>query len=240
MIESVKYSESGTLKDMALVLVVEDEADIADILEGFLKQSGYKTERAADGNAALTLFRASRPDLVLLDINLPSRNGVEVLKAIRQESDTPVIMLTARAEELDKLLGLELGADDYITKPFRPMEVMARVKAVLRRTQGSLSREEGPVRAGPIEVDPSQGVAKVNEYALELTTTEFKLLHHFACYPGKVFNRNDLLEAVMPESDALERVVDVHIGNVRRKLGAHGYDDLIQTVRGMGFRLAVQ
>ena len=226
--------------DMGLVLVVEDEFEIASILEGFLKQSGYRTERAADGEAAMTLFWASQPDLILLDINLPSRNGVEVLKAIRQESDTPIIMLTARAEELDKLLGLELGADDYITKPFRPMEVMARVKAVLRRSQGKLSREEGPVRVGPIEIDLSQGIAKIDEHMLELTTTEFKLLYHFASYPGKVFNRNDLLEAVMPESDALERVVDVHIGNVRRKLAVYGYHDLIQTVRGMGFRLAVQ
>ena len=125
---------SATVKDMALVLVVEDELDIARVLEGYLQRSGYRTERAKDGHAALTLFRASRPDLVLLDVMLPELDGIEVLKAIRAESTTPVIMLTARAEELDKLLGLELGADDYVTKPFRPREVMARVKAVLRRT----------------------------------------------------------------------------------------------------------
>ena len=230
--------EPGTLHPMALVLVVEDEREIATILEGFLKQHGYKTERAADGAAALTLFRASRPDLVLLDVMLPKRDGIDVLKTIRQESDTPVIMLTARAEELDKLLGLELGADDYITKPFRPMEVVARVKAVLRRSQGRV-QQDAPVRVGPVEVDLAQGSAKVDGHTLELTGTEFKLLHHLACYPGKVFSRLELLEAAMPESDALERVIDVHLGNLRRKLHAYGYGDLIQTVRGMGFRLAV-
>lgn len=236
--ESPATPEPGTLGPMALVLVVEDEREIATILEGFLRQNGYKTERAGDGAAALTLFRASRPDLVLLDVMLPERDGIEVLKTIRQESDTPVIMLTARAEELDKLLGLELGADDYVTKPFRPMEVVARVKAVLRRSQGRI-QQDVPVRAGAIEVDLEQGSAKVDEQVLDLTGTEFKLLHHLACYPGKVFSRVELLEAAMPESDALERVIDVHLGNLRRKLEMHGHGDLIQTVRGMGFRLAV-
>jgi two-component system, OmpR family, response regulator AdeR len=230
---------TDTITDMSLILVVEDEREIATILEGFLKQSGFRTERAADGETALKLFRSSKPDLVLLDIMLPKRDGVEVLKAIRKEGETPVIILSARSEDIDKLLGLELGADDYITKPFRPMEVIARIKAVLRRSQGAMINANVPLRVGPLEVDPIQATAKVSGNVLELTPTEYKILHHFATYPGRAFSRTELLDVAMPESDALERVIDVHIGNLRRKLEHQNFPDLIQTVRGMGFRLAV-
>lgn len=221
---------------MALILVVEDEYEIARVLEGYLRQSGYKTERAPDGPAALTLFRASQPDLVLLDIMLPGKDGVEVLKVIRAESRVPVIMLTARSEELDKVLGLELGADDYITKPFRPREVMARVKAVLRRVH---PQEETPlpIRVGLLEVDPLQMIAKVKGETLELTTSEFRLLHRLAQAPGRVFSRAELLEAALPESDALERTIDVHLRHLRQKLEAARVTDMVQTVRGAGYRL---
>lgn len=221
----------------ALVLVVEDDRDIATILENFLKKQGYRTERAADGESALTLFRACNPDLVLLDVMLPKKDGIEVLKAIRREKQTPVIMLTARTEEIDKLLGLELGADDYVSKPFRPMEVMARVKAVLRRTHANAPVTEQVFRVGAIELDTLQTTVRLNGMSLELTASEFKLLQHFMTYPGRTFSRADLLEATMPDSNALERVVDVHIANLRRKLSEVEPGEFIQTIRGIGFRL---
>lgn len=226
--------------DMPLILVVEDEREIAEILEAFLRQRGFKTEWARDGEEALRLFRAGKPDLVLLDLLLPRLDGMEVIKAIRRESRTPVIMLSARSEELDKVLGLELGADDYITKPFRPLEVVARINAVLRRSQSGEQLSDQPLRAGSIEVDASRALASAAGQRLQLTTTEFRLLQHFAAHPGRVFSRQELLEAAMPESDALERVIDVHIGNLRRKLSGAGLEDVLTTVRGMGFRLDVE
>ncbi|CAA9588636.1 MAG: Phosphate regulon transcriptional regulatory protein PhoB (SphR) [uncultured Truepera sp.] len=221
---------------MPLVLVVEDEPQIAEILEGYLRSSGYRTERAGDGEAALRLVRAAHPDLILLDVLLPKVGGLEVLKAVRAESTTPVIMLTARTEELDKLLALELGADDYVTKPFRPREVMARVKAVLRRSQPP--GQGAPLRVGTLELDPLRASVQVEGQALKLTATEFRLLHHLAGSPGRIFNRAELLEAALPESEALERVIDVHLRNLRRKLEAADASDMLQTVRGMGYRLS--
>lgn len=223
--------------EMPLILVVEDEREIAEILEAFLRQRGFTTEWARDGEEALRLFRARQPDLVLLDLLLPRLDGMEVIKVIRRESDIPVIMLSARSEELDKVLGLELGADDYITKPFRPLEVVARINAVLRRSQSGEPLTDRPLRAGSIEVDASRALATAAGHHLQLTTTEFRLLQHFVAHPGRVYSRQELLETAMPESDALERVIDVHIGNLRRKLAAAGGGDAITTVRGMGFRL---
>ena len=224
---------------MALILVVEDEPEIAELLEDYLRGSGYRTERAGNGKQALTLFRAARPDLILLDIALPELDGTEVLKRVRQESTVPVIMLTAKAEEIDKIVGLELGADDYVTKPFRPREVIARVKAALRRAHMG-EPDSAPLRVGMLEIDHLQGVAAANARPLALTATEFRLLLHLAEHEGRVFDRAELLEAVLPESDALERVIDVHIGNLRKKLDAEGVSHMLQTVRGMGFRLTAQ
>ena len=221
---------------VAMVLVVEDEPEIAEILEGYLRRDGYRTERAADGKAALGLYRAARPDLVLLDIQLPELDGLEVLRRIRSDGNTPVILVTARSEDLDKLLGLELGADDYVTKPFSPREVVARVKAVLRRANPS----EGAatvLRAGPLEVDTERVVARIEGTRLDLTPTEFRLLETLARTPGRAFSRQELLEAALPESDALERVVDVHLKNLRKKLEAAGANGLLETVRGVGYRL---
>ncbi len=225
---------------MPLILLVEDEREIAEILEAFLRQRGFTTEWARDGEEALRLFRARRPDLVLLDLLLPKLDGMEVIRTIRREGSTPVIMLSARSEEIDKVLGLELGADDYITKPFRPLEVVARINAVLRRYQAGASTEEQPVRAGSIEVDARTARASAAGVELQLTGTEFRLLLHLAGQPRRVFSRQELLEATMPESDALERVIDVHIGNLRRKLAQAGLDGVITTVRGMGFRLDIE
>ena len=222
---------------MPLVLVVEDEPQIAEILEGYLRSGGYRTERACDGERALSLFRTARPDLILLDVLLPGVGGLEVLKTVRAESATPVIMLTARTEELDKLLALELGADDYVTKPFRPREVMARIKAVLRRTQPSAASRV-PLRLGALELDSLRASVKVAGEALQLTATEFRLLYHLAEAPGRIFTRAELLEAALPESEALERVIDVHLRNLRRKLETANAAEMLQTVRGMGYRLS--
>lgn len=226
--------------DMPLILIIEDERDIAEILEAFLRQRGFSTEWARDGEEALRLFRAAAPDLVLLDLLIPRIDGLEVIRTIRRESQTPVIMLSARSEEIDKVLGLELGADDYITKPFRPLEVVARINAVLRRYQAAGLPPDQPLRAGPIEVDVNKALAHAAGNRLQLTSTEFRLLQHFAAQPGRVFSRQELLDLAMPESDALERVIDVHIGNLRRKLSAAGVEDVLVTVRGMGFRLDVE
>ncbi len=184
------------------------------------------------------MFQRLQPDLVLLDIMLPELDGVEVLKQIRKQHSTPIIMLTARSEELDTLLGLELGADDYISKPFRPLEVVARVKAVLRRGQSQVANST-PIHLGRMEIDFVQTLIKVDGNVINVTPTEFRLLEHLAKHQGRTFSRDELLEAVMPEADSLERVIDVHLGNLRRKLEAKGVKGLIQTVRGMGFRLHV-
>ncbi|MER3554480.1 MAG: DNA-binding response regulator [Meiothermus sp.] len=232
-------ADADKLNLVALVLVVEDEPEIAEILEGYLRRDGYRTERAGDGKAAMSLYRAAKPDLVLLDIQLPEVDGLEVLRRIRSDGNTPVIMVTARTEDLDKLLGLELGADDYVTKPFSPREVVARVKAVLRRT-ASAEPARSPLRCGPLEVDPEKVVARVDGERLDLTPTEFRLLETLAQTPGRAFSRVELLEAALPDSEALERVVDVHLKNLRKKLEAAGAASLLETVRGVGYRLWVE
>lgn len=222
---------------MALVLVVEDEHELAEVLEGYLRQAGHVTERAADGPTAVAIAARTRPDLVLLDINLPGLDGHDVLRAIRARGPTPVIFLTARSDEVDRIVGLELGADDYVTKPFSPREVMARVKAVLRRTGEDAVSAERPLRVGPLEVDLVQLRASFGGTNLNLTVTECRLLARLAGHPGRVFSRADLLEAALPESDALERVVDAHLKNLRRKLEEAGAGGAIETVRGAGYRL---
>jgi two-component system, OmpR family, response regulator AdeR len=218
-----------------LVLIVEDEPDIADLLEAYLRREGFRTERAADGPSAVRLHREARPDLVLLDVNLPEFDGFEVLRQMHQLTPTPVIMVTALTTDLDKLLGLKLGADDYVVKPFSPLEVVARVKAVLRRvsTQGKAQ----PLRWATLELDPLAVSVRVAGNGLDLTMTEYRMLEHLMRHPNRAFTRAELLEVSLPDSDALERVVDTHLGNLRKKLEAAGLRDVVQTVRGMGFRL---
>lgn len=223
----------------ALVLVVEDEPQIAAVLEAYLKQEGHRVEKAADGRTALTLYRAAKPDLLLLDLMLPGLSGMEVLRAVRADGQTPVILVTARAEETDQVLGLEFGADDYVVKPFRPREVMARVKAVLRRTSARSGGEVGQVyRIGALEIDTGAVMARLNGHTLTLTPAEFRLLACMAHAPGRAFTRTELLAAALPESEALERVVDAHLASARRKLESAGGPGLLQTVRGVGYRLA--
>jgi two-component system, OmpR family, response regulator AdeR len=223
-----------------LILVVEDEPRISEALEQYLHRSNFRTECAADGRSALTIHRTTRPDLVLLDVQLPVMDGIEVLKRIRADFNTPVIMLTARAEDLDKLEALTLGADDYIVKPFSPMEMVARIKAVLRRTTMLKDKAVGPIRLGLLEVDPEAMVVKVGAKRLALTPSEYNIVECLARHPNRTFSRSELLDTVMAESDALERIVDAHISNLRRKFVAAGASELIETVRGMGYRLWVE
>ena len=227
---------SATVTDMALVLVVEDELALAQTIELYLRNDNFRTERAGDGRRAIELFRAAQPDLVILDIGLPKLDGLEVLKVIRAESDVPVIMLTARAEEVDELLGLGLGADDYLVKPASARKLMARVRAVLRRAQATSAPT--PVRRlGTLEIDTYAVQAKVSGAPLDLTPTEFRLLNHLAQTPERATSRGELLEAALPEGDAFERAVDIHVTNLRRKLKKAGLEDVIMTVRGVGYRL---
>jgi two-component system, OmpR family, response regulator AdeR len=221
-----------------LVLIVEDEPDIADLLEAYLRREDFRTERASDGSSAVQLHRAARPDLVLLDVNLPEFDGFEVLRKIRETAQTPVIMLTALSEDLDKLLGLKLGADDYVVKPFSPLEVVARVKAVLRRVGTQAASQ--PLRLADLELDPLAVRVSVSGKPLEVTMTEYRMLEHFMRHPNRAFTRAELLAVAMPDSDALERTIDTHLGNLRKKLEVAGMPEIIQTVRGLGFRLCLE
>ncbi len=218
------------------VLIVEDERGISRTLESYMKREGMVTEVAATGTEALRLFRAAQPDLVLLDVMLPELDGFNVLKSIRSHSFVPVLLLTARGEEDDRLLGLGLGADDYVVKPFSFREVVARVHAVLRRAYlqdgGGL-----PLRVGRLRVDVERGTAAVEEEALPLTATEFRILAALAAAPGRLFDRGELIERALPEHDLLERSLDSHLKNLRRKLASVGADGQLVTVRGMGFKL---
>ncbi len=219
------------------VLIVEDESGISRTLDSFLRHAGFDTEVAATGAEGLRLFRAARPDLVLLDVMLPELDGFQVLETLRRTSSVPVIMLTARGEEFDKLLGLGLGADDYVPKPFSFREVVARVQAVMRRAYPQESAAQ-PLRIGRLTIDLERGAAFFGESELPLTATEFRLLAALAAVPGRLFNRAELIERALPENDLLERSLDSHLKNLRRKLGAAGARDLLVTVRGMGFKLS--
>jgi two-component system response regulator AdeR len=221
-----------------LVLVVEDEVTLAETIELYLRHEGFRTERAADGERALELFRAAGPDLVLLDLGLPKIDGMEVLRRIRAASDVPVVILTARAEEVDELLGLGMGADDYLVKPVSARKLLARVKVALRRSAPTAGEGPEVLRVGALEVDAYRFEVRVAGTPLELTPSEFKLVQHMARTPGRVIERAELYEAAIPDGDALERAVDIHVVNLRRKLRAAGGDErLIRTVRGRGYVL---
>jgi two-component system response regulator AdeR len=227
-----------------LVLYVEDEPSISDILVAYLQRDGMRPLHAGDGLEALDLFRRCRPDIVVLDIRLPGMDGVDLLKTIRNESDTPVIMVSALADDLDKMLSLRLGADDYVVKPYNPAEVVARVRAILRRTSGQSAASAGaPLRVGRLEIDKQAYVARVLDEdhdearSLPLTLTEYRLLAHLATQPRRCFSRGELIEACLPESDALDRVIDSHLSKLRRKLFEGGCGNLIETVRGIGYQL---
>ena len=223
----------------ALVLVAEDEAEIAAILTGYLEREGIRTVRAADGRTALDLHHALKPDLILLDVLMPRLDGWSVLAELRRRGDTPVIMLTALDQDIDKLQALRIGADDYVVKPFNAVEVVARVRAVLRRVGGGTT---SILRVGPLEIDLDSHLATVNSEngAVRplLTLTEFRLLAHMARAPLRAFGRSDLIDACLPGGDALERTVDSHLSKLRRKLEDAGAPGFVNNIRGVGYRLA--
>jgi two-component system, OmpR family, response regulator AdeR len=232
--------KGGQNLENALILVVEDQPEIATILTSYLERDGFRTVTAGDGDLALSHHKILRPDLIILDVQLPKRDGMAVLAEVRRRGSTPVIMATARSEDLDKLTALHIGADDFIVKPFNPMEVVARVKAVLRRTNGSAD-EPAILRVGTIKVDTVCYIVSVAtgdaSVALDLTMTEYRLIEHMARAPRRAFSRAELVDACLPEGDALERTVDSHISNLRRKLEQGGAAGHCVVVRGMGYRL---
>jgi DNA-binding response OmpR family regulator len=218
---------------------VDDEPRIAAIAADYLRHAGYAVLTAADGAQALHLARTKRPDLVVLDLGLPGLGGLAVARALRAESAVPIVMLTARAEESDRLLGLELGADDYITKPFSPRELVARVKAVLRRTDRG-GDKDGLLRLGDLTLDTARLTVSRDGRAIDLTPTEFQLLATLARHPGRVFTRAQLLDAVRGEAgESFDRAIDAHVKNLRRKLEPDTRDPrYILTVYGVGYKAA--
>lgn len=221
------------------IVVADDEAHIRDVLRGYLEAEGFDVVQAADGNEALRLAREHRPDLVLLDVTMPGLDGVEVLRQLRTESDVYVIMVTARADELDKLVGLAVGADDYITKPFSPREVVARVKAVLRRGRDTAPTAPDEILAFKgLAIDLPRRTLTRDGVPVELSALEFDLLVALARAPGRVLTRRQLLEQVWGwDFFGDERVVDVHIRSIRRALGDPAdAPQLVGTVRGVGYR----
>ncbi|WP_413762702.1 response regulator [Variovorax sp. Varisp41] len=227
---------------MTRIVIVEDEADIASVVQDYLRHAGYETTHFADGQSALESIVAAPPDLTLLDIMLPRLDGIEVLRRAREHTAHPIIMLTARIEEVDRLLGLELGADDYVCKPFSPRELVARVRAVLRRAAPGLSDPGGPGRAATdaapgLVLDDVHWRASLEGTPLNLTRREFGLLQVLSRHPGRIFSRARLLELAYDDTvDVTERAIDSHVKNLRRKLGAvtPGHD-WIRSVYGVGF-----
>ena len=221
------------------ILVVDDEPKIVRLARDYLEHSGYRVVTAGDGEAALDTVRQSRPDLVVLDLNLPGIDGLEVCRRIRSDSDVPIIMLTARVEETDRLIGLEIGADDYITKPFSPRELVARTRAVLRRTGGE-RRQRDIIRVDELEIDlAGHRVSRAGE-PVHLTPIEFNILTTLAQQPGQTFSRGQLLDRLHGVTyDSYDRSVDSHVKNLRRKLESDPSEPVyILTVYGVGYRFS--
>ena len=224
---------------MKHILVVDDEPRIAQIARDYLERAGYTVTTAGNGADALTLARTRHPDLIVLDLGLPHVDGLDVTRALRKQSNVPIIMLTARVEESDKLVGLELGADDYMTKPFSPRELVARVRAVFRRSDAASDRAE-VIRAGNVTLDRPRMRAEVAGRRLDLTPTEFELLATLARQPGRIFTRAQLLDVIGGiEADSFERAIDAHVKNLRRKLEPDPRNPrYVLTVYGVGYRFA--
>jgi DNA-binding response OmpR family regulator len=219
------------------VLVVEDEKAIADVVEMYLGQASFRTRLATTGAEARKQLDDPSIGLVLLDLGLPDDDGIDVLRDIRRRGALPVIVVTAREAETDRVLGLELGADDYVTKPFSPRELVARVKAVLRREERTEVRDDAPIVAGRVRLDPASREVHIDGDPVDLTRMEFDLLAYLVARPGRVFSRTQLLEAVWGYPDDVDsRTVDVHIAQLRRKLGS---SSPVKTVRGVGYKADV-
>ena len=243
---------------MALVLVVEDEADLNHLIRKHLEADGHQVHQAFDGTKALELVANQRPDLIILDWMLPGMDGLAVCRTLRQRYLMPIIMLTARDEEIDRVLGLEVGADEYVVKPVSMRELQARVRAMLRRValdatspagavpspptspadEHALPPAPGPIHCGSLDIDPAQRVARLNGAEIDLTPKEYELLLLFASHPGRAFSREFLLEHLWGYTyDGADRTVDSHITRLRKKLGTFG--DAILTIWGVGYRLTL-
>jgi DNA-binding response OmpR family regulator len=224
---------------MKTVLVVDDEPKIVQLAKAYLEQAGFAVVSASDGKEALAAARSSRPDLIVLDLGLPEIDGLDVARALRRDSTIPIVMLTGRGDEADKIAGLEIGADDYVTKPFSPKELVARIRAVLRRTERPPDSSD-LVRAGEVTLDVSRMRVRVGDRAVELTPTEFQLLAALARAPGRIFTRAQLLDVVHGVAfESYERAIDAHVKNIRRKLEPDPrVPRYLLTVYGVGYRFA--
>ncbi|MCJ7534003.1 MAG: response regulator transcription factor [Anaerolineales bacterium] len=224
---------------MPTILIIEDENELVRVLRSYLERANYRVISADQGDTGLAIWAQKEPDLVILDLNLPGMDGLDVAREIRRKADTPIIMVTARVEETDRLIGLELGADDYITKPYSPREVVARVRAVLRRA-GTTQNNRNVLHAGSLEIDLVAHVVSRDEEPIDLTPTEFKLLEILASQPGRVFSRLQLLEASQGAAyEGYERTIDAHIKNLRAKIEPEAKDPIyIETVFGVGYRFS--
>lgn len=219
------------------ILVVDDEPRLVSVVEAYLKQEGFDVATASNGQDALFVARESKPDLIILDVMMPEMDGFEFMRAHRREAETPIILLTAKVEEDDKVIGLELGADDYVTKPFRPRELVARVRAVLRRA-GQTRPEAAVIRASNIALDRERHTVEVGEQYVDLTPSEFDLLAALMSVPGRAFSRLELLDRIQGVAyEGYERTIDVHIKNLRSKVEPKPKEPhYIQTVYGVGYR----
>ncbi|HEX7030216.1 MAG TPA: response regulator [Gammaproteobacteria bacterium] len=223
------------MTESADILIVEDEPKIAELLADYLRAAGHAPRILSNGNDVVPAVRERAPDMLLLDLMLPGRDGIDICRELRTFTDVPIIMVTARVEEVDRLLGLELGADDYICKPFSPREVVARVRALLRRVQGAPADRQA---AGGLSVDESRFEATLDGERLDLTAVEFRLLATLAATPGRVYSRDQLMERIYSDHRIVgDRTVDSHVKNLRRKLAAvRPGSDLVQSVYGVGYR----
>jgi DNA-binding response OmpR family regulator len=229
---------------VARILVVDDEPQIADIVARYFREEGFEVALCGDGNDAVRIALEDRPDLIILDLNLPGLHGSEVLRRIRAEYDVPIIMLTSRVDEVDRVVGLEIGADDYVGKPFSPRELVARAKTVLRRLRGSglegavAARERSILRVGTLEIDMGAHEVRVNGKFAPLTPMEYRLLHALATNAGLVLSREQLIEKVSSDGDIFDRTLDRHIANLRRKIEDDPAHPLrIVTVLGVGYKM---
>ncbi len=226
---------------MQHILIVDDEDDIRNVVALYLKRDGFSVETAGNGEEALNLFARKPPNLIVLDLVMPKLGGLEVLRSLRAESNVPIILLTSRDEEVDRVLGLEMGADDYVTKPFSPRELVARVKAVLRRGKpATASSQPGAFQRGAMQIDPNTRLVTINDKTLALTLKEFDLLWLLANNPGKVFSRDELLEKVWGyEFEGDNRTVTVHMRRLRKKIESDPANpDYVLTVWGIGYKFS--
>jgi len=241
-IETIEIYVAGELNSLFMetgsgrkILIIEDESDVSDLLEMGLRKAGFKTSATTDGATGLQKARDDRPDFIILDLMLPKMSGLEVCRILKGDTATahiPILMLTAKAEEVDRIVGLEFGADDYVTKPFSPREVTLRIRAILRRGE----KPEETLRAGAISIDPGRHLVRVNGKRVHLTSLEFKLLRTLIQRRGRVQDRDKLLNDVWGYESVIDtRTVDTHVRRLREKLGKAG--DAIETVRGFGYRL---